>query len=132
MDLDIAVAIDEADVDRLNAALAAVGASTAMPSALGTVFVTRHGRLEIVRRAHGIGDHAAWRRRAVRRDTGEGFSVLVAHPDDVLRSKEAAGREKDAAALPQMRRDFLDAGVLDPSAVRGPVAGRPAPPRQDR
>lgn len=36
----------------------------------------------------------------------------MAAPDDILRSKEAAGREKDRAALPQMRQDFRDAGVL--------------------
>jgi hypothetical protein len=124
LDLDIAVAIDAANVDRLNAALASVGAGTGMPGALGTAFSTRYGRLEIVRRADGIGDHGAWARRALLRDTGDGFAVLVAHPDDILRSKEAAGREKDAAALPQMRRDFLDAGALDARSVRGPVAGR--------
>jgi hypothetical protein len=28
------------------------------------------------------------------------------------RSTEAAGREKDRAALPQMRQDFIDAGAL--------------------
>jgi hypothetical protein len=38
--------------------------------------------------------------------------VVVAAPDDILRSKEAAGREKDRAALPQMRQDFLEAGAL--------------------
>jgi hypothetical protein len=35
--------------------------------------------------------------------------VVVADRDDILRSKEAAGREKDRAALPQMRQDFRDA-----------------------
>ena len=43
---------------------------------------------------------------------GEGLTVVVAAPGDILRSKEAAGREKDRAALPQMRRDFIDAGAL--------------------
>jgi hypothetical protein len=36
----------------------------------------------------------------------------VAAPDDILRSKEAAGRQKDRAALPQMGQDFRDAGAL--------------------
>ena len=40
------------------------------------------------------------------------MTVVVAAPDDILRSKEAAGREKDRAVLPQMRQDFLDAGAL--------------------
>jgi hypothetical protein len=35
----------------------------------------------------------------------------VAAPDDILRSKEAAGREKDRAALTQVRQDFLDSGA---------------------
>jgi hypothetical protein len=37
------------------------------------------------------------------------LTVVVAAREDILRSKEAAGREKDRAALPQMRQDFLDA-----------------------
>lgn len=40
--------------------------------------------------------------------------MLVAHPDDVLASKEALGREKDRAALPALRqwRDTLDVDRL--------------------
>jgi hypothetical protein len=63
----------------------------------------------------------------------EGLTVVVADPDDVLRSKEAAGRDKDLMTLPQIRRDFIDAGVLDAGDARGPVAapismGPGAPP----
>jgi hypothetical protein len=122
VDLDIAVSIEAANVERLNAALASVDAAPGVPGALGTVFATVHGRLEIVRRADGIGDYAAWFRRARPRDIGEGITVIVADPDDVLRSKEAAGRDKDRAALPQMRRDFIEAGALALDAARGPVA----------
>ena len=122
VDLDIAVSIEAANVERLNAALASVDAGPGVPGALGTVFATVHGRLEIVRRADGIGDYAAWLRRARPRDIGEGITVIVADPDDVLRSKEAAGRDKDRAALPQMRRDFIEAGALALDAARGPVA----------
>jgi hypothetical protein len=43
----------------------------------------------------------------------DGLTIVVAAPDDILRSKEAAGREKDRAALPQMRQDFREAGVLE-------------------
>jgi hypothetical protein len=126
VDLDIAVSIEQANVERLNAALADIGAGRGVPGALGTVFSTVHGRLEIVRRADGIGDYAAWLSRARPRDIGDGLAVIVANPDDVLRSKEAAGRDKDRAALPQMRRDFIEAGALAPGAARGPVAAAQA------
>jgi hypothetical protein len=45
---------------------------------------------------------AAWRRRV----DVEGF--LVCHPDDIIRSKEAANRVKDREALPRLRafRDY--------------------------
>jgi hypothetical protein len=44
----------------------------------------------------------AWRRRV----DVEGF--LVCHPDDIIRSKEAAGRVKDREVLPRLRafRDY--------------------------
>ncbi len=122
VDLDIAVSIEQSNVERLNAALVSVGAGLGVPGALGTVFSTVHGRLEIVRRADGIGDYAAWLRRARPHDIGDGIKVIVADPDDVLRSKEAAGRDKDRATLPQIRRDFIDAGALAFGAARGPVA----------
>jgi hypothetical protein len=72
----------------------------------GTAFQTRYGRLEIVRRADGIGHYEDWLRRAREHEVEPGIAVVVADPDDVLRSKEAAGREKDRAALPQMRIDL--------------------------
>jgi hypothetical protein len=93
-------------------ALAAVGAGDGTVGAFGTVFATSYGRLEIVRRAHAIGHYADWLRGAREHRLGEGLTVVVAAPDDILRSKEAAGREKDRAALPQMRQDFIDAGSL--------------------
>jgi|HubBroStandDraft_2_1064218.scaffolds.fasta_scaffold4053353_1 hypothetical protein len=41
------------------------------------------------------------------------LTVSVAAADDIVRSKEASGREKDRAAVPSMRRDFgLDAAIL--------------------
>lgn len=105
-DLDIAVANDEANVDRLNNALAHVGAGEGMIGAFGTAFRTRYGRLEIVRRAHAVGHYADWLLGAQELEVEPGLTVLVAAPADILRSKEAAGRDKDRAALAQMRRDF--------------------------
>jgi hypothetical protein len=107
-DLDIAVSSDDSNVDRLNRALASVGAGQGTVGAFGTAFRTIHGRLEIVRRADGIGYYADWLTGAREHELAEGLTVVVAAPRDIVRSKEAAGREKDRAALPQMRRDLLD------------------------
>lgn len=106
LDLDIAVSIDDANVSRLNTALASVGAGEGKIGGFGTAFQTRYGRLEIVRRADGIGQYADWLPRARAHEMQPGITVVVADPDDVLRSKEAAGREKDRATLPQMRIDL--------------------------
>jgi hypothetical protein len=111
-DLDIAVSRESSNVERLNLALASVDAGEGVPGGLGTTFKTRYGRLEIVRRADGIGDYGAWARKAQAQRVDEGLTVVVAHPDDIVRSKEASGREKDRAALPQMRQDFRDSGAL--------------------
>lgn len=113
LDLDISVSIKDGNVERLNAALATVGAGEGKIGAFGTAFQTRYGRLEIVRRAHGVGQYTDWLVRAGAHEMEPGVTVLVADRDDILRSKEAAGREKDRAALPQMRRDFARAGQPD-------------------
>lgn len=107
-DLDIAVSTEEVNVERLNLALASVDAGGGTVGAFGTVFTTKYGRLEIVRRADAIGQYADWLREAREHRLAEGLTVVVAAPDDILRSKEAAGREKDRAALPQMRQDFRE------------------------
>ena len=111
-DLDIAVSSEDSNVHRLNLALVDVGAGGGTVGAFGTVFATRYGRLEIVRRAHAIGHYADWLRGAREHRLGDELTVVVAAPDDILRSKEAAGREKDRAAVHQMRQDFVDAGAL--------------------
>jgi hypothetical protein len=111
-DLDIAVSREEFNIERLNAALASVGAGHPAIGALGTVFKTSYGRLEIVRRADGIGDYAAWLRNSQQLEIAVGLTIVVAAPSDILQSKEAAGREKDRAVLPQMRQDFRDSGAL--------------------
>jgi hypothetical protein len=111
-DLDIAVSPETSNVERLNLALASVDAGQGLVGGFGTAFKTRYGRLEIVRRADGIGDYGGWVRNARAQHVDETLTVLVAAPDDILRSKEAAGREKDRAALPQMRQDFRDSGAL--------------------
>ena len=111
-DLDIAVSSEGTNVDRLNRALVSVGAGEGVVGAFGTAFRTRYGRLEVVRRAHAVGDYGSWVPRAQPREIEDGVTVLVACADDILRAKEAAGREKDRAAPPQMRQDFRDSGAL--------------------
>lgn len=59
--------------------------------------------LDLVFAPDGIEDFGqAWRRRV----DVEGFPVC--HPDDIIRSKEAAGRVKDRESLPRLRafRDY--------------------------
>jgi hypothetical protein len=104
-DLDIAVAAAEDNATRLNRALAEVGLLKTDYGGLGTSFETRHGRLEIVRRADGVGLYDDWLRKASEIEF-EHLTIAVAAAEDIVRSKEAAGREKDRAALPSMRRDF--------------------------
>lgn len=120
-DLDIAVSDEDSNVTRLNQALASVNASEPIVGGLGTVFTTRYGRLEVISRADGIGDYAAWLSQASEQIVAEGLAVLAAAPQDILRSKQAAGRDKDRAALPQMRRDLIASGAIAPGAADGPV-----------
>jgi hypothetical protein len=111
-DLDVAVSREGSNVQRLNRALWGVGAGDPVVGGLGTAFRTRYGRLEIVRKADGIGEYRDWVRNAKAHRVDDGLTVVVAAPDDILRSKEACGREKDRVALPQMREDFRASGAL--------------------
>jgi hypothetical protein len=121
-DVDLTVATDEANVQRVNLALADLGAGGPMVGALGTAFETRHGRVELVRVADGIGEFPSWARRAETIDVG-GLAVRVGHPEDLVLSKEAAGRPKDLDTLPLIRRDLIEAGRLAPD-------GRDVAPRE--
>jgi hypothetical protein len=104
-DLDIAVASNERNADRINRALAEVGLMKADVGGLGTSFETEYGRLEIVRRADGIGMYDDWMRNATEMEFDH-LMIVVAATDDIVRSKESSNREKDRAVLPGMRRDF--------------------------
>ena len=104
-DLDIAVATDGDNAQRLNRALAEVGLMKTDYGGLGTSFETQYGRLEIVRRADGVGMYDDWMRKASEMEFGH-LTIVVAAIEDIVKSKEASGREKDRAALPSMRRDF--------------------------
>jgi hypothetical protein len=105
IDLDIAVASNESNAERINRALAEVGLMKTDVGGLGTSFETEYGRLEIVRRADGIGMYDDWMRNATEMEFGH-LTIVVAATDDIVRSKESSNREKDRAVLPGMRRDF--------------------------
>lgn len=104
-DLDIAVASDESNAERINRSLAEVGLMKTDVGGLGTSFDTKYGRLEIVRRANGIGMYDDWMRNASKMKFNH-LTIMVAAMDDIVRSKESSNREKDRAVLPGMRRDF--------------------------
>lgn len=72
-------------------------------------FLTRHGVLDVVLRTDGLAGYEQWRDGASLVDIGGGVQVAVASLEDVIRSKEAAGRPKDLAALPRLRalRDLI-------------------------
>lgn len=71
-------------------------------------FVTRHGPLDVSLVPDGTGGYEDLRRGAVVLDRF-GVAVPVASLEDIVRSKEAAGREKDIFHLVVLRR-FLDQG----------------------
>jgi len=106
-DLDIALSKSDENVDRFNRALAEIGVlGQPQYGQFGTAFETRHGRLEVVRRANGIGMYEDWLPGATEEDFGEGLVIVVAAGKDIIASKQAAGRAKDEAVLEQMREDL--------------------------
>jgi hypothetical protein len=64
---------------------------------------TRAGDLDIAFQPSGTGGYDDLRRGALTLSI-QGISVPVASLADVVRSKEAAGREKDRLVLPMLRR----------------------------
>jgi hypothetical protein len=65
---------------------------------------TNAGDLDVSFCPSGTQGFADLRRDAIKIQAGERLRVLVASLDDVIRSKQAAGREKDRLALPRLRR----------------------------
>lgn len=66
-------------------------------------FLTRFGVLDIVLRPDGVESYDTWRRSAIEVTLPGGAVVHVGSLDLVIRSKEAADRPKDRAALPRLR-----------------------------
>ncbi len=65
---------------------------------------TLAGDLDLMFRPSGTQGYPDLRRDAVTVEVGEGVTILVASLPDIVRSKEAADREKDRRALPRLRR----------------------------
>jgi len=64
---------------------------------------TRFGDLDLSFEPSGTSGYAELSRRSVDYDLGGGLVVAVAALEDIIRSKEAANREKDRLALPTLR-----------------------------
>ena len=123
IDLDVVPEREPENLDRLAIALCALGArirATGEPEALpfdcSSAFfrnlasdsilnlTTQAGDLDLTFRPSGTEGYADLRRDAVEIEAEDGVRILVASLADVIRSKEAAGREKDRMALPRLRR----------------------------
>lgn len=119
VDLDVVPSRDRENLERLSAALRAMHARVWTPDgphgvpfehdaeSLGAVetwnLVTDHGRLDLTFVPSGTRGYEDLIRDAVRLSI-LGVEVDVASLADVIRSKEAAGREKDRLVLPVLRR----------------------------
>lgn len=63
---------------------------------------TKYGQLDLLYRPAGTDGYADLKRSAVTEDIG-GVAVVVAALEDVIRSKQAAGRQRDLEQLPTLR-----------------------------
>ena len=121
VDVDITPDYDLDNLERLAAALRALGARTrtddvpdGLPFDCSPGFLrnlgpdailnltTRVGALDVTFSPAGTGGYRDLKRDAVPMAAAEGVSVLVASLPDVIRSKSAADREKDRMALPRL------------------------------
>lgn len=121
VDLDITPDTDRANLDRLSQALRELHArvrTTNDAADEGLEFnhdggslararvwnlATEAGHLDVCVVPAGTAGYADLRRDAVSLDL-DGITIAVASLADVVRSKEAAGRDKDRLALPMLRR----------------------------
>lgn len=67
-------------------------------------YVTKHGNFDVALLPDGTQGYEDLRRGATRERITDSLEVSVASLADVIRSKEAAGREKDRAVLPTLRQ----------------------------
>ena len=118
-DADICPSRDAGNLEHLAAALREMearirtqDAPEGLPFACDAAFLrqmellnltTRFGDLDLSFEPAGTGGYEELSPRSVRYDLGDGLVVPVASLEDIIRSKEAAGREKDRQALPTLR-----------------------------
>lgn len=118
-DIDICPARDEENLERLARALRSVGArirTESVPEGLpfacdaeffGSVdlvnLVTAHGDLHVSFRPSGTAGFDDLVKGAERLELRPDLTPAIASLEDVIRSKQAAGRPKDKAALPALR-----------------------------
>jgi hypothetical protein len=118
-DADICPSQDAPNLDALAAALREMDArirtpdvAEGLPFACDAVFLrqvrllnltTRFGDLDLSFEPSGTAGYEDLSPRAVVYDLGEDLFVRVAALEDIIRSKEAANREKDRLALPTLR-----------------------------
>jgi hypothetical protein len=123
IDLDVVPDRDAANLERLAQALRALGArirtegepeglafdcsaqffANLSPEAIVNM-TTEAGDLDVTFRPSGTEGFRDLRRDAIEIEAAERLHILVASLADIIRSKEAAGREKDRLALPRLRR----------------------------
>lgn len=119
-DVDVTPARDRANFVRLAASLRELEAMLRVPDLdepvevpldehsfqQGTTwtYVTKHGNLDVALLPDGTRGYDDLRRDAGREQLTDSLAVMVASLADVIRSKEAAGREKDRAVLPALRQ----------------------------
>ena len=117
--VDISPASSPANLDRLSAALVVLQARIRVegvpeglpfdpaPSLLSRVSIlnltTRFGDLDLTFQPSGTSGYRDLIQSAISLDIGD-VRVVVASLEDVIRSKEAADREKDRLTLPTLRR----------------------------
>jgi hypothetical protein len=132
LDIDLVPKPDRANLDRLSDALRELGAriraegapdglpfnhdGASLASAEIWNLVTRFGEVDLLFHPAGFDGFADLASNAETVDF-DGIPVLVAALDDVIRSKEAAGRAKDIATLPYLRR--LRATILQARQTAG-------------
>jgi len=123
VDLDVVPERSDENLERLARALRALGARIrtegepeGLPFDCSAEFfrnlspdsivnlTTRAGDLDLTFQPSGTRGFPDLRRDAVEIEAADRLHVLVASLEDVIRSKQAAGREKDRVALPRLRR----------------------------
>jgi hypothetical protein len=117
-DIDITPATDPANLQRLADALEELHAAIRVPNepaiplpadprllARAEILnlTTDVGDLDITTMPDGTGGYEDLKRGARPQPVGQGLQIAIASLQDIIRSKNAAGRAKDLATLPQLR-----------------------------